>query len=553
MNEQQPRDREIRAAFEARADGAPSAELAERISTAARRTRQQRALGWLPDVAARNGPRLLWAAVISAVSLGLLGIVLVVGRQDERLSTAPSSSPSASLAGSEQPSAPPSLSPSPLATPFQAAYSVDAFVAVAIPGGIPIRAQPDPTSATMDPYLFSPNVPLLVVEGPIPNGGVEWYYLVPALDSGDVPGGWAPATDNGNPVLVPVAVECPSSPMTSAKLIAIRTNAVLGCFNGAEITIGGQVMCIAGPAPESAPTWTRTDRHCLLASDPETYPVFGDAIFDMVPRDAAEGTTTEGRFELTGHFDDQRCHPGGDITDEMRLGILSCRSSFIVTGINPTGIALDTVVRTVVDTLRVRSAPGLGTTSAKLESLLTKGTKLFVVAGPITRDDYDWYQVMPFDAMAASGWVAWADHDGTPWLKSDDQVCPSVPLDATELLSLAPYGGLACYHGDEIQLLGDIHCALADVDRVYSGPDWLRHDRYCTIALGGGQTMEFLDGGIQGLGLPTTGRALVTGHFDDPQATSCVYGLQEPPFPDPATVVVNCRSMFVASDLGAAP
>ena len=217
-----------------------------------------------------------------------------------------------------------------------------------------------------------------------------------------------------------------------------------------------------------------------------------------------------------------------------------------------TAIAVDMVVRTVAPDLQARSAPSLGASSRKIEPLLPQDSRLFVIAGPIFADGFAWYQVLSFDGVFPGVWIAGAGLDGAPWLEPDPQPCPTPPLDAAALLDLVPYGGLACFGGTETQLTGDVHCELGDVDRSYSGPDWLRDDRSCTIDLGGGETMEIFDGGISGLTYPTTQRALVSGHFDDPKAASCVYAL-DPPAPDPATVVVNCRAMFVGTALEAAP
>jgi len=213
-----------------------------------------------------------------------------------------------------------------------------------------------------------------------------------------------------------------------------------------------------------------------------------------------------------------------------------------------TAFAPDSAVRTVTEGLRVRNEPGVTATSIKLQPLLRAKALLFVVAGPVAADGYDWYQVMPFDGIAPSGWVAAAAKDGTPWLARASLACPEPPLDAQAILDLSSLGGLVCYGNREIQLVGHVTCEIADVDRVFSGPEWLGSGHYCRLDLGG-ETREFFDGGIEGLGLPTRGRARVTGHFDDPAASSCTWAV-EPPAPDPATVVVSCRAMFVATALG---
>lgn len=179
-----------------------------------------------------------------------------------------------------------------------------------------------------------------------------------------------------------------------------------------------------------------------------------------------------------------------------------------------------------------------------------KGAGVFIVEGPVAADGYAWYHVAPFD-VGQAGWVAAAALDGTPWLASHALSCPTPPLDGQAALDLSTYGGLVCFGGRDVQLLGDIRCELADVDRVFSGPDWLRFDRHCEFDLLG-QTMEVLDGGIPGLTMPLAGHALITGHFDDPQAASCTYAL-DPPAPDPALVVLNCRAMFVGTNLDLVP
>jgi hypothetical protein len=213
-----------------------------------------------------------------------------------------------------------------------------------------------------------------------------------------------------------------------------------------------------------------------------------------------------------------------------------------------TQIAIDTAARTATDRLRVRSAPGVGATSVKLEPLLPTGTLLFVIDGPVTADGYDWYHAMPFDGIAPTGWVAAAAHDGTPWLAPESLTCPTPPLDTQAILDLSSFGGLICFGNREIQLVGDVTCELGDDGIVFAGPTWIRHDRRCSIDLGG-ETRSFFDGGIEGLGLPTHGRAVVTGHFDDPEARSCVWDGVDGPSPDPATIVASCRAMFVTTAL----
>ena len=75
---------------------------------------------------------------------------------------------------------------------------------------------------------------------------------------------------------------------------------------------------------------------------------------------------------------------------------------------------------TVTDRLRARSEPRVSGDSVKYEPLLPVGTQLLVIEGPVQASGYDWYHVAPvaitLTGGVADGWVAAADHDGTPWI-----------------------------------------------------------------------------------------------------------------------------------------
>ena len=180
---------------------------------------------------------------------------------------------------------------------------------------------------------------------------------------------------------------------------------------------------------------------------------------------------------------------------------------------------------------------------------MAAGTLLFVAAGPVAAGGSDWYFVMPYD-IGPAGWATIADPAGKPLVKPATDRCPESPLEPQELLSLGSFGGLACFGGSEIRIVGDLACAAADVDRPFSGPDWMAVDHRCSIDLGG-QTFEIHDRGMATL--PSTVRgATVIGHFDDAQAATCVWSL-DPPAPDAIAVATNCRAMFVATTIIVGP
>jgi serpin B len=91
-----------------------------------------------------------------------------------------------------------------------------------------------------------------------------------------------------------------------------------------------------------------------------------------------------------------------------------------VPSIMPFSLAPGSLAVTVSDRLRVRSQPRVADDSAKYEPLLPIGTELAVIEGPVEGSGYDWYRVAPVSLTLtdglAEGWVAAADHDGTPWI-----------------------------------------------------------------------------------------------------------------------------------------
>jgi hypothetical protein len=102
----------------------------------------------------------------------------------------------------------------------------------------------------------------------------------------------------------------------------------------------------------------------------------------------------------------------------------------------------------IVTDLRVRTAPTVDDTrSAKLEPLLGRGTQLRILEGPVTADDYDWYRIEAI-GWPHRGWVAAADHDGVPWIRSETATATMVPTfapaEAALIAGLRPDAALAC-------------------------------------------------------------------------------------------------------------
>jgi hypothetical protein len=114
----------------------------------------------------------------------------------------------------------------------------------------------------------------------------------------------------------------------------------------------------------------------------------------------------------------------------------------------------------LVDGLRVRSQPSVAEDSLMYDPLLPQRTRLRVLAGPVAGSGYWWYHVeLPrgeeaLEGAVREGWVASADHDGTPWIgvgrpvdsgrPSERQVAaPAAPVDI-QAASFDAWAGIEC-------------------------------------------------------------------------------------------------------------
>ena len=116
------------------------------------------------------------------------------------------------------------------------------------------------------------------------------------------------------------------------------------------------------------------------------------------------------------------------------------------------------LAETVTDDLRVRSAPRVADDSIRHAPLLPNGTQLVVTAGPVRANDYTWYRVAPLafdlDDGVDQGWVAVADHDGTPWVAPVDDPTPGFTLASVSAEPIDPSMAAAKARADEINRFG---------------------------------------------------------------------------------------------------
>ena len=124
----------------------------------------------------------------------------------------------------------------------------------------------------------------------------------------------------------------------------------------------------------------------------------------------------------------------------------------------PTVFANPAVVKVVVDSLRVRSAPEISDASIKLTPLLGRGTKLAILSDPVKASGYTWYLVAPLDMSSVwetnfkpgdhvSGWIAAASRDGEPWVTASSVACPAKPTTLSSFEAVKPLVALVCFGG----------------------------------------------------------------------------------------------------------
>jgi len=310
MTDQSFSDAQIRAAFIARSEGSPSPDLADRIGTATRRTRQLRMLVVLPGGLGIQPERLLWAAAISATSLALVGGLLFVGRQpDEQTSVVPPPSPSEPVASPPTTSASPATSPlpSPSAEPTPAVTTppvdpvldLDSF-AVTLVDQLRVRSQPTvaESSEKLEPLLPA-GVRLFVIEESVAADGYAWYHVLPA-DPG-YPSGWvAAASRDGEPWIEAAPSECPSLPIEPLEMDSLGVYGGLACFGDNEIQLMGEVSCETADVDLTigGPSWLRGDQFCTFSGGVGTRQI----------QDGGAGLPGPGGLNgiVTGHFADSQ-------------------------------------------------------------------------------------------------------------------------------------------------------------------------------------------------------------------------------------------------------
>jgi hypothetical protein len=178
----------------------------------------------------------------------------------------------------------------------------------------------------------------------------------------------------------------------------------------------------------------------------------------------------------------------------------------------------------------------------------------------VTRRKVDYWQVMTvLGGLREDGQVGWIPEvtRGNQNLEPFVPECPTeFPLTSESLSAIGPGEAMTCFGNTELTLSGEVTCNHATLDLIVGGASFLDGRREChlgdgDLSLHGNEIVELLEAPPVDT---FTGRFLVRGHYDDPEAQGChTIPLGAPPPttptepPDPGAVL-SCRQMFVVSN-----
>lgn len=239
-----------------------------------------------------------------------------------------------------------------------------------------------------------------------------------------------------------------------------------------------------------------------------------------------------------------------------------------------TALAIDTVVQTTVNGLRLREEP---TTGAMSLGTLSTGAQSYVIDGPVASDGYSWYLLAglglpqysgcsgpiptdPWECPVWFGWAAAASPEGDAWLEADDLDCPPWPedVDFDITLGVQRVAYLACFGDEERALTGFYPTIPDDVElggacsSVPEGLSWIA----CNLGsehVVPDETGQFGTGFVFSVDpdtvvMPDRGQWIrLTGRFDHSAAQQCTF--EDPP----SRSVLQCRAQFVVESAEAMP
>lgn len=183
---------------------------------------------------------------------------------------------------------------------------------------------------------------------------------------------------------------------------------------------------------------------------------------------------------------------------------------------------------------------------------LDAGERVYLVATLVGKNGTAWQVYRETQRPGPLGWVTEANGPNAN-LAPLQPLCPTnFPLTAQEIQALGRIAVLSCFGQTELTLTGTINCDRPTIEWAVGGAAFLDAQRSCRLD----EQVELHGEAITSLlEAPTrveflSGRFLVRGHFDDPEAQNCApvaFGTNSPTGPPEPGTVMACRQMFVVS------
>jgi hypothetical protein len=535
---------------------------------------------------------LLAAALLLALTLAMVaGVGALLNRQQQTPDlgvTEPSSSPAASVQPSPAPSTPaPVASPSPVVV---GAIPPDSIVKV-VSDNLRVRSAPRVAddSIKLEP-LLKVGDRLFVVGGPVVANDYEWYEVAPVNIDGKrpwftLPSGWVARGDHdGTPWVAAAEPRCPAEPVDIDALAAMHELERLACFGSGSLSFRAVVRgegpptacdasadqgpCVAGPDWLAGVLgWQAYNGTGVDTGSPTSGPSLTvDPAGSVRPSDLPNGriVAVEGSFD---HPASAECTagaaPSGQAALTSEAAELQCRTRFVVTKAIPAPNYLvpGTAAVTVSNNVRVRSLPVVSDASERLTPLLKKGTRVFVLQGPVIGSGYDWYEVVVPSVTKGPGpmvgWVSVADKTGESWLAPAKIDCPTAEgITVGQLAALVgdppTDAGLSCFGGRALRFQAHVD-TICDDSVTRTLPGWLAAEN---------QSLRLHDGDVGFVAKPhpdvtdlpdcvvSTVQYMVEGQFDHPDAAECSANPEAPGKPvDDRVALYQCRTRFVVTKL----
>jgi hypothetical protein len=431
-------------------------------------------------------------------------------------------------------------------------------IAHVVSGRLRIRSQPRVAddSAKYEP-LLDVGARLMVLDGPVVADDYEWYHVT-AWDPKDAgrswPVGWVARGDHdGTPWIDALPDVCPQGVPSITTVLSLAPVERVACFGDRELELRAYVAgsdetyaCDSDPGcVVDGPTWLSVLGGTYAEVDAQSGRPSASVLLIAIDPSGRVPETSIPRgsmADLVGRFDhpaaaDCRARDGlaaGRTTDEAAR--LECRARFVLTSVraDPAYPVAGAAGITVSDRLRVRSAPGL---ESRQYELLTKGTPVWVVEGPVIAADYEWFKVvvpgLEVEGAPRVGWVAESNHGHERWLASHAVQCPAedgLTVGALRRLErqAGTHGGFACFADASLQFRGEVEVSCGESHPTWQvDPEWLGPNAFYTLSISNGTTVisahmrpdlgvpETCGGGLE-LGMRT-----IRAHFGDGDAEAC--------------------------------